>query len=180
MSRAETSARNYDPALMENIPIWLKHLDPTGALDQQVIIFDGNLGEWVNGYGGGIIGSTSGITSNPPAGLTTETWVGNGAGSNANNVYTVFLGVDAGKNATGATESIFIGHNAGYAADLATSSTFIGNEAGYQAFNSNFGVYIGEKSGYQASDSYESTFIGSSAGNLATNASYSVFIGPLS
>ncbi len=84
------------------------------------------------GTASSLIGSTSGVSSAPTAGLSTETWVGDQAGSSsASKEYTVFLGVQAGAGATSASHSIFLGGNAGYHAANATHAIFIGDQAGY-------------------------------------------------
>ena len=45
MSKAINSLRDTQPALsISGEPVWLSDLDPTGATNNQVVTFDGNLG----------------------------------------------------------------------------------------------------------------------------------------
>jgi len=129
----------------------------------------GNL-SWTPG-GGGLIGSTSA--------LGTETWLGTsiadmGTASHAN---TVFIGINAGKNATSATHSIFIGLTAGQSATNAAYSTFIGDTAGQSATNAAYSTFIGYGAGQSTTIAANSTFIGTTAGQNATVAQNSNFIG---
>jgi trimeric autotransporter adhesin len=100
---------------------------------------------------------------------------GTGAGSVA--VRAVFLGENAGQNATNANNSVFLGRNAGRNAVSATNAYIFGNGAGdgaTNAFNSNF---FGNGAGQNATNANNSNFYGSVAGLGATNASFSNFIG---
>ena len=92
-------------------------------------------------------------------------------------IYGVFLGSNAGQNASAAHQSIFIGQTAGYSATNASGSHFIGVNAGAEAINAHNSTFIGRQSGYNASSAYHSNFIGYQAGDTATNAYYSNFIG---
>lgn len=178
MSRAETSARNYDPGLMEGIPIWLKHLDPTGATNNQVVTFDGNLGEWVNGWGGALFGATSGLVSTPDISPTTsETFLGYHAGTGASTNGTVFLGVNAGNGANGADNSVFIGEHSGDGAVNATNSMFLGYYSGYGATDASYSSFFGQEAGYGAANGYNSMYAGFRAGKNAFNANDSIFLG---
>ncbi|MDD3662714.1 MAG: tail fiber domain-containing protein, partial [Candidatus Pacebacteria bacterium] len=83
------------------------------------------------------------------------------------------LSLDAGS----ANESIFLGAEAGYQATGAEFSYFLGIHAGYQANNAPYSSFIGSGAGEWATNSGLSVFIGSSAGSGATNAQNSIFIG---
>jgi hypothetical protein len=76
-----------------------------------------------------------------------------------------------------ALRSIFLGENAGYNATNASNSNFFGSNAGNattDAYNSNF---FGFQSGLQATNAYNSNFFGLGTGQYATNANNSNFIG---
>jgi hypothetical protein len=92
---------------------------------------------------------------------------------------TIFFGVGAGENATGATGSNFFGSNAGSGATNAFASNFFGIDAGENAtdaFSSNF---LGPGAGANATDAFQSNFLGNDAGLGATNAGNSNFFGIL-
>ena len=148
------------------------------------------------GSSGNLIGSTSGVSSNPAVGSTTETWLGSGAGANSGSTNnTVFVGIGAGDTATGAHYSNFLGVNAGSGATDAFNANFIGTSAGILATGANSSNFIGMESGQGATDAYSSNFIGgfetgmnaknafnsnfigTTAGFNATNANNSIFIG---
>jgi hypothetical protein len=116
------------------------------------------------------------------------------AGSGSDAIYSVFLGVDAGNQATNASVSNFIGTEAGLNATRAFRSNFFGISAGSgasDAFRSNFfgevagadarnannSNFFGSGAGNNATEANESNFIGSGAGQQATNANYSNFFG---
>lgn len=89
----------------------------------------------------------------------------------------VFLGTQAGFNATNAYSSIFIGSGSGYGATNADNAQFIGENAGYQATQADNSNFIGFLAGYQATAAHSSNFIGLYAGQNAGSASYSTFLG---
>ena len=97
---------------------------------------------------------------------------GQGAG------YNIFLGLNAGYDATGAAFSNFLGQNAGFGATSASGSNFFGPYAGFGATGAAFSNFLGYNSGNNAYNASNSNFLGSSAGRSATNASYSNFLGP--
>lgn len=163
---------------MEGIPIWLKHLDPTGATNNQVVTFDGNLGEWVNGWGGALFGATSGLVSTPDiAPTSSETFLGYHAGLNAINDGIVCIGVDAGNGASAADQSVFIGREAGKDAINAANSMFLGYQAGESATDAAFSSFFGYQTGVGAANGYNSMYAGFQAGKGATNANDSIFLG---
>ncbi|MDB4984769.1 MAG: hypothetical protein JWM20_948 [Patescibacteria group bacterium] len=125
--------------------------------------------------GGGLIGSTSGITNSPVAGVTEETWLGAGAGSSgAEMENTVFIGVNAGSGAAG-RRGIIIGRDAGVNS-VGGSNVFIGNTAGNNAVAGG-ATFIGDGAGLNSTLSSGSIFMGRLAGSATTNATGSIFIG---
>ena len=140
-----------------------------------------------------LIGRTSGIISNPTPGVSTETYLGNGAGGSnpsnttmigafagantAANFGSTFIGYNAGNDANAASDSFFGGKNSGYNADGAGSAVFLGNNSGYEATNADESVFIGLLAGSDAASAAYSNFIGSFAGYQATNARRAIFIG---
>jgi len=127
--------------------------------------------EIIGGGGNSLIGSTSSGDS--------ETWFGTdlvdmGTASTYN---TVFIGVNAGKNATNATNSNFIGLDSGNGANGAYISNFIGGNSGYNATEAEGSNFFGWGAGASATNAMYSNFIGTNAGNGATNAIGSNFIG---
>lgn len=104
-------------------------------------------------------------------------FVGEQAGSGTRVSGTVFIGTQAGKDSTYATDSLFIGGQAGFQATYATQATFIGGQAGYESLNCSSSIYVGNRSGYQSSNGFNSFFLGSFAGGLTTNVRDSIMIG---
>jgi hypothetical protein len=154
----------------------------------QVLTDDGNGNvTWQTPAGGtSLIGSTSDLGN--------ETWLGTNAGNGGSSNNTVFLGIQAGYQATNADYSNFIGSDAGREATFATGANFLGNTAGYQATNASYSNFLGNQTGreatnasysnfsgsnagYGATDAYNSNFFGNSAGNGATGANNSNFFG---
>ncbi len=91
----------------------------------------GNLSWQAPSGGGSLIGSTSGITSSLTPGRTTETWLGQDAGTGgASTNNTVFIGIGAGAGATSAEDSFFVGQQSGSNATNAAHSIFIGYQSG--------------------------------------------------
>lgn len=126
-----------------------------------------------------LIGSTSGAVSAPAAGITTETWLGNGAGANsASKNHTVFIGIGAGDGATGSTHANFIGENAGKDATDATYATFVGYQAGEDALYASNAIFLGGGFGrLDPTDLINSSTGFRGAGQEADNAEYSIFAG---
>ncbi len=142
--------------------------DQTGN-NGKYLTTDGTTLSWATVSGGSnLIGSTSE--------LGTETWLGN-AGTGGSSVDTVYIGTDAGGNATNATNAVFIGGGAGYLATNAQVSNFIGNQAGLGATNAEYSNFFGQQAGKNATNAKYSIFIGGFSGYTAPNATYSVFIG---
>ncbi len=135
----------------------------TGDLYQNGVLFGGG--------GGSLIGSTSTVG--------TETWLGTSAVGlgTASDELTVFVGIDAGKNATNAENSIFVGYSAGSGATNASSSIFIGKSAGTASTGAEGSNFIGNSTGNGAINAAASNFIGNNTGGSATNANNSNFIG---
>ncbi|MBP6904899.1 MAG: tail fiber domain-containing protein [Candidatus Pacebacteria bacterium] len=132
---------------------------------------DGATLSWATVAGGSLIGSTST--------LGTETWLGTSAADmgTASTSGTVFIGIDAGKNATGSSQSNFIGRLAGSGASGADYSNFIGDSAGISATNANYSNFFGAEAGAGVTNGALSNFFGYQSGNSATNASESNFFG---
>jgi hypothetical protein len=126
----------------------------------------------------GLIGSTSGITSTPTPGASTETWLGQGAGSNgASDDNTVFIGLNAGDLATGADHSIAIGTDALNQATNAAYAVAIGVQAGQNATDATGLIAIGGVAGLNALLADNAVFIGNSAGSGMPGGAKSVVIG---
>lgn len=113
-------------------------------------------------------------------GINDNVFIGNNAGYQATNVlYSTFIGINSGYQATNASDSNFIGRNAGYQTTNANQSNFIGVHAGQFATNANNSNFIGNGAGYSAINAPYSNFIGLQAGQSATNATRSNFLGYL-
>lgn len=97
--------------------------------------------------------------------------------SEFNTTNSIFLGDDAGYQATNAYSSIFLGSGSGYQATNSDNAHFIGEGAGYQATQADNANFIGFLAGYQATNANTSNFIGLYAGQNAGSASYSTFLG---
>lgn len=138
--------------------------------------------------GSSLIGSTSSLAD--------ETWLGTSTTNmgTASTFHTIFIGINAGRNATNATTSNFVGYlagdgatnafhsnffggDSGEGATNATKSNFFGQNAGYHALNANASNFFGENAGFQASAASSAVFIGGFAGYNATNARNTIFIG---
>jgi hypothetical protein len=120
------------------------------------------------------VGARLNATSTPYGSI----FLGTNAGWNATNAsYATFMGENAGFNAVGATYANFMGYEAGNGATNAVSSNFIGDYAGFAATNADFSQFIGSAAGQDATNAQFSQFIGSAAGQNATNAEYSNFMG---
>jgi len=116
-----------------------------------------------------LIGQTSGLVSAPTPGVTTETWLGDGAGfGTASTNQTVFLGINSGFNATNAYATVAIGNQAGLNATNASSSEFIGQNAGGNATNASNSAFFGNSAGLGATNAANSLFLGFQAGNNDT------------
>ncbi len=144
--------------------------DQTGN-SGEYLTTNGTTLSWASVPGGSsLIGSTSASGSG-------ETWLGYGAGTGGSASDTVFIGNDAGGNATSATNAVFVGGGAGYLATNAQVSNFIGSQAGLNATNAQYSNFIGSQAGKNALNAFSSNFIGDQAGYGAANATNSVFIG---
>ncbi len=91
--------------------------------------------------------------------------------------YGLFIGDNAGLNATSSTQSNFIGRQAGQGATSANNSNFLGPSAGFGATGANTSNFLGPSAGNGASGANNSNFFGSSAGLNATGAANSNFFG---
>ena len=100
-----------------------------------------------------------------------------GIGATTNNG--IFLGLDAGNNASSAIYATFIGATAGQGATDALYCNYIGYFAGAAAKTNTASNFIGAATGFSASNASRSNFIGNEAGHSATNAEYSNIIGYL-
>ena len=122
--------------------------------------------------------TTGGSGSTGPISVSgTTLYSNNPATSNFSDSNSIFLGQNAGFQATGASYSNFLGPSAGYEATDANQSNFLGENAGLQAtdaYNSNF---LGQAAGQEATDASYSNFFGGSAGYSATSANDSNFLG---
>jgi hypothetical protein len=98
-----------------------------------------------------------------------------GPGFSVNN--SIFLGLQAGLNASGAYFSNFFGQYAGQLATNAYYSNFFGLYAGISATNANYSNFLGSQAGQSATNANNSNFLGQLAGYLATNANSSNFLG---
>jgi hypothetical protein len=98
-------------------------------------------------------------------------------GIGASTTYAIYLGYNAGGNATGAQYSNMIGYTAGTYAANASFANFIGINAGYEASEANNSNFIGVSAGDGAWSASYANFIGFSAGAYARDAIYSNFIG---
>jgi hypothetical protein len=93
-----------------------------------------------------------------------------------NNDRSVFLGMNAGRNANSSYDMVSIGNGAGGDAASSDSAISIGKHAGSGVSNSTGSVFIGEEAGQTSQGDY-SINIGYRAGSQ-TNSDYSSFIGP--
>lgn len=100
-----------------------------------------------------------------------------GAGSGANASYSLFLGADAGLNATDASKSNFFGRSAGSGATNATSSNFFGAFCGENAENAESSNFFGTNAGNGATNAASSNFFGANAGLTAIDATSANFFG---
>ena len=160
-------------------------LDPTcapGDSNCSVLIIPSqtsNSGKYLTTNGSslswGTVSSLIGSTSS----LGTETWLGTSAVSlgTASTDHTIFIGIDAGKNASSATYSNFIGYSAGNGAVGAVQSNFIGINTGNGAIGAILSNFIGYGAGYGAVGSSNSNFMGQGAGSSATGVGATNFIG---
>jgi hypothetical protein len=89
----------------------------------------------------------------------------------------IFLGTNAGRDASGATSSFYFGENAGDGAVFSFNSNFFGSEAGKGASSAFYSNFFGANAGFQAIGAYQSNFYGLNAGHQATNSTQSNFIG---
>ena len=99
------------------------------------------------------------------------------------NSNSIFIGCDVAESATGWKHGVFIGTEAGKEATTAnpslssdTAPVFIGYQAGHTSINTNDSIFIGNGAGKNADSSNKSIFIGPGAGANATN-SNSIGIG---
>jgi hypothetical protein len=90
----------------------------------------------------------------------------------------VFIGLQAGLNATAISNSNFIGPSAGSGATSANNSNFLGNGAGSGATNANGSNFLGSSAGINATNAGSSNFFGTGCGEAATGASAANFFGP--
>jgi hypothetical protein len=97
--------------------------------------------------------------------------------SNFSNNNSVYLGLNAGRGATGATYSNFLGLNAGSGATSASYSNFFGADSGFGATGANSSNFLGLEAGYGATGASTSNFLGNRTGKGATTASQSNFFG---
>jgi hypothetical protein len=97
------------------------------------------------------------------------------AGFSTNNG--IFLVLDTGLNASGATFSNFIGYYSGRNATNAYNSNFLGPTAGINATNAYQSNFSGSNAGDAATNAHRSNFLGFYAGQNATNANNSNFLG---
>jgi hypothetical protein len=108
-------------------------------------------------------------------------FIGNNAGADASGATaSVFIGASAGNTGTSASFSNFIGYGAGGGAHSASNANFIGALAGDNADNASGANFIGAQSGFGAFDADNAVFIGSNAGYASSGARISTFIGQLS
>ncbi len=106
--------------------------------------------------------------------LTTNTLVGELAGSAlTSGGYNTLLGHNAGKSTTGNYNS-FMGYQAGYANTSGVFNTFLGYRSGYTA-NTNYNTFLGYESGLLSTAPFN-TFLGTQAGRSSTG-SYNTFTG---
>jgi hypothetical protein len=132
--------------------------------------------------GGPVISSGTTLYSNNPATSNFSTnnsiFLGNQAGENATNASnSIFLGNQAGENATNASNSIFLGMRAGVGATNASNSNFFNSGAGIGATNASNSNFFGNGAGIDAANANNSNFLGTSAGAGATGASNSNLFG---
>jgi hypothetical protein len=97
--------------------------------------------------------------------------------SNFSNNNSVYLGLNAGRGATGATYSNFLGLNSGSGATSASYSNFFGADSGFGATGANTSNFLGFEAGYGATGASSSNFLGNRTGKGATTASQSNFLG---
>ena len=99
------------------------------------------------------------------------------ATTNFSTDYGIYIGNEAGTNATNASLSNFIGINAGYGAINASNSNFFGPGAGVNASEASYSNFSGYNAGGGAINASNSNFFGQNAGFNATSAAYSNFFG---
>lgn len=127
-----------------------------------------------------ISGSTIYTTDPDTAGFSTVSgiFLGDNAGTDATGAdYSVFIGAFAGQNATTADNAVFIGASAGDGATDSNAGVFIGNTAGQYATNADHSVFIGLGAGASATTAQQAVFLGEAAGANALNAANSTLIG---
>jgi hypothetical protein len=142
---------------------WEKRINPKQGYKGEL-----NLDQLIqqNAGGGSIATSGTSLYSTSPV-----------AGPGFSTDDSIFLGQQAGENATNASYSNFLGLSAGFEATNANYSNFLGNGAGNQATNANNSNFLGYQAGQFATNAYQSNFLGNSAGAGATDAYFSNFFG---
>jgi hypothetical protein len=120
-------------------------------------------------------GGSSPITIENTSSLFSTGLPGTGVGSDATDA--IFLGENAGYNASNITSSSFIGYYAGNTASSIISSSFIGENAGNNATGASNSNFIGQNAGINSSNDFNSNFFGEFAGANASNAFRSNFFG---
>lgn len=144
------------------------------------LTYDGSLlkatGSFTGSFTGTLIGTSSwslypiGVTGSSlysTSPITSELSTGNG----------IFLGSEAGYQASGSYSTVALGLQAAYQATDAANSVFIGSYSGYRAFDGTYSSFIGYRAGWSASNASDSQFIGANAGEYATYANHAVMIG---
>jgi hypothetical protein len=105
-------------------------------------------------------------------------FLGFNAGTDATNAdSSIFLGGYSGIYATNAYSSIFLGNTAGGGGVNAHYSNFLGNNAGGNATYASNSNFLGKFAGFNASKAYNSNFIGQDVGNEAVESYHSNFLG---
>lgn len=126
-----------------------------------------------NLFSTGLSGSGSGVTT-----TTDSIFLGPNAGLDATAAsYSNFFGNSAGDSATSASNSNFMGVSSGALAEFASNSNFMGANSGTAAANASNSNFFGNQSGAGATNASNSNFFGANSGKSATAASYSNFLG---
>jgi hypothetical protein len=130
-----------------------------------------------------LIGSTSGLLSNPTPGSSSETWLGANAGIGGSNVGTVSIGGSAGFGNTGSDYAVSLGFGAGTSATGSYQTINLGPGTGQSAINSVNNVFIGSIAAAYTNGIFDSIFIGHNTGtsnigpSTPIHAANSIFIG---
>jgi trimeric autotransporter adhesin len=90
--------------------------------------------------------------------------------------HNVFIGYQAGKMTTSASDNVFMGYQAGLNNTAGNANILIGNQAGISSSGS-WNVFLGNQSGYSNQNGLSNIFIGDMSGYNHTDGHNNVFMG---